>query len=245
MIVNELERLKSVKRFEQYNFDLNKGLEDILTLTAKLCETPVAFITLIDDDTQWFKVSKGLDVFQMPRASSFCTYTIMDSDVLVVPDPTKDERFADIPLVAEAPHIRFYAGAPLAADDGQNVGTLCVFDDHSKELPESKRQMLGLLAKQAIHLMELELCLKLIQQKSQQIEKQNSVLRDIAFTQAHEFRGPLSIIMGFMNLIRDDDYESPKENLQYMEEAVNKLDEKILLVVQSTNMVREMYEVEN
>ncbi len=243
MTLNETKRLVSVKRFEQYEFNLNKGLEDILTLTAEICNTPVAFLTLIDDDTQWFKVSKGMEVFQMPRATSFCTYTIMDTAVMVVPDPTKDERFAKIPLVLHQPHIRFYAGAPLAADDGQNVGTLCVFDDHTRDLTSNQRDMLSILAKQAIHLMELELCLKLLQHKTHHIEKQNKALMEIAFTQAHEFRGPLSSIMGFMNLIKDDNYESPREHLEMMAEAVQKLDEKILLVVKSTHMARDLYEV--
>ncbi len=240
-MINEIERLKSVKRFENYDFNLNKGLEDILTLTAEICETPVAFLTLIDQENQWFKVNKGMEVFQMPRAASFCTYTIMDSEVLVVPDPTLDPRFANIPLVAHPPHIRFYAGAPLASDDGQNVGTLCVFDDHAKTLSDSKKQLLSILAKQAIHLMELELCLKIINEKTNQIERQNQALMDIAFTQAHEFRGPLSTIMGFMNIIKDDDYQSPREHLMMMEEAVYKLDEKIVLVVKSTQMAKELY----
>ena len=239
-MTNEIERLKSVSRFDQYEFNLNKGLEDILTLTAQICETPVAFITLIDEDTQFFKVTKGLDVMQMPRAASFCTYTIMDSAVMVVPDPTLDERFANIPLVANAPHIRFYAGAPLASEDGQNIGTLCVFDDHAKNLSEQKQELLAILARQAIHLMELELCLQVIKKKSEHIERQNKALKDIAFTQAHDFRGPLSTIIGFMNLIKDDDYESPRENLEYMEQAVQKLDEKIHLVVKSTQQIHEL-----
>ena len=90
--------------------------------------------------------------------------------------------------------------------------------------------------------MELEVCLTEIAEKNQQIEQQTNALIEIAFTQSHEFRGPLSTIMGFMNIIKDDDYNSPKEHLIMMEEAVKKLDEKILLVVKSTQMVKELYE---
>ena len=241
MIFNEADRLKAVKRFDGYNFDLNKGLEDILTLTAEICETPVAFITLIDADSQQFKVCKGLEVTQMPRDTSFCTHTIMDTGVMVVEDPLKDERFSNIPLVTNQPYIRFYAGAPLATEDGQNVGTLCVLDARPKSLPESKQAMLSILAKQAIHLMELDLCLKLLNHKNAHISLQNKTLRDIAFTQAHEFRGPLSSIIGFMNLIKDDDYNAPKEYLIMMDQAVKKLDEKILLVVKSTEQAQEVY----
>ena len=241
MITNEEQRLNAVKRFDNYNFNLNKGLEDILTLTAEICETPVAFITLIDADAQQFKVCKGMDVVQMPRDTSFCTHTIMNTGVMVVEDPLKDERFSSIPLVVNQPYIRFYAGAPLATEDGQNIGTLCVLDAQRKSLPLAKQHMLGILAKQAIHLMELDLCLKLLNQKNNHITLQNKTLRDIAFTQAHEFRGPLSSLIGFMNLIKDDDYHAPREYLVMMDEVVQKLDEKILLVVKSTQQAREVY----
>ena len=244
MSSSEIERLKAVRKYDNYNFNLNTGLEDILALAAEICETPVAFITLVDADTQWFKVAHGLEVFQMPSNTSFCQYTIVDSDVMVVPDPTKDERFANIPLVVNQPHIRFYAGAPLATNEGYNIGTLCVFEDHSKNLSESKQQMLGKLAKQAIHLMELELCLKLLGERAEHIEKQNTALREIAFTQSHEFRGPLSTVLGFMNIIKDNDYEDSKDYLIMMEEAVKKLDEKIHLVMKSTEMVNTVRELQ-
>lgn len=242
MIINETERLIAVRRFEQYNFNMNQGLEDILTLAAQICETPVAFITLMDEDTQQFKVCKGLDVIEMPRATSFCTHTILDTEVMVIEDPLLDDRFANIPLVAHQPHIRFYAGAPLATEEGQNVGTLCVLDAQPKSLSPEKRNLLGLLAKQAIHLMELDLCLKLLSKKTEQISMQNNAFRTIAFTQAHEFRGPLSTIIGFMNLIKDDDYNAEKEYLVMMDDAVQKLDDKIRLVVKSTEIAQQLYE---
>ena len=242
---NEQLRLLSVRRFDEYEFDLDNGLQGILALAAEVCQTPVAFITIMDEDTQFFKVCRGMNVNSMPRASSFCTYTIDSDDVMVVPDPSIDERFKEIPLVAHEPHIRFYAGAPLKADDGQNIGTLCVFDAIPKQLDQNKLNMLSVLAKQATHLMELELCLKLIKRKSYHIELQNKALTDIAFTQSHEFRGPPSTVMGFMRLIKDDDYMAEKEHLLMMEEALLKLDEKILLVVQSTQVARSIYNETN
>lgn len=241
MLINEADRLKAVRRFDNYEFNLNKGLEDILALTAEICETPVAFLTLIDVDSQEFKVCRGMDVLQMPRDTSFCTHTIRESGVMVVEDPLLDDRFSNIPLVVHQPHIRFYAGAPLATEEGQNVGTLCVLDARPKVLSESKRQMLAILAKQAIHLMELDLCLKLLSQKTQQIGRQNDAFKEIAFAQSHEFRGPLSSILGVMNVIKEDDYVASKEYLLMMEQAVNKLDEKVLFVVKSTEIARALY----
>lgn len=224
-----------------FDFDLNKNLDGILKLASDIYETPVAFITLIDDHDQWFKVKRGYEIFKMPRSTSFCTHAILQQDVMIVPDALLDKRFTENPLVTNTPNIRFYAGAPLATYDGNNIGTLCVMDTQSKVIPENKKVLLGILARQAIHLMELELTYKLLNEKMQQVERQNSVLMDIAFIQSHEFRGPLCTIMGLMNIIKEDNYQQPYEYLQMMDEAVKKLDEKIQIVVKSTEVVKQTY----
>ncbi|MCD6013071.1 MAG: sensory histidine kinase AtoS [Flavipsychrobacter sp.] len=237
----EAERLNSVKRFRDFNFNLNKNLDGILQLATEIYETPVAFITLIDDQEQIFVVNRGFEVAKMPRATSFCTEAIKQQEVMVVSDAFEDDRFADNPLVKNVPNIRFYAGAPLATYEGLNIGTLCVMDVNQKEVSETKKQLLDVLAKQAIHLMELELTYKLLNEKMNQVELQNKALKDIAFIQSHEFRGPLSTIMGLMNIIKDEDYASPKEHLVVMEGYIAKLDEKIIKVVQSTEVAKSLY----
>ena len=237
----ETARIIAVDRFKAFDFDLNLNIDGILKLAADIYETPVAFLTLIDDQDQWFKAKRGFEVFRMPRATSFCTHTIMQQDVLVIPDALIDTRFTHNPLVTNAPNIRFYAGAPLATYDGSNIGTLCVMDTKTKEISENKKELLAILARQAIHLMELELTHKLLDEKMQQVEKQNKVLMDIAFIQSHEFRGPVASILGLMNIIKEEKYKSPKEHLVMMEEAVNMLDEKIHIVVKSTEVAKQAY----
>ncbi len=247
MTSNELERLNSVNRFKTFDFDLDKNLDGILKLASDIYETPVAFITLIDEHDQWFKVKRGFDVFRMPRATSFCTHAIMSNEVMVVPDAQADARFTNNPLVANVPNIRFYAGTPLCANDGHNIGTLCVMDVNTKEISENKKALLEILGKQAIHLMELQLTYKLLNEKIKQIEAQNNVLMDIAFIQSHEFRSPVASIMGLMNIIKESGYEflqEPslmKEAFFMLEEAVVKLDEKVHIVVKSTEDVRKAY----
>lgn len=240
MLPDEKERITTVRKFEGIDFNLNKGLNDILTLTSQICDTPLAFITLIDETSQWFKVCKGLEVMELPRSTSFCTHTIMNPGVMVINDPLADERFVGLPTVTSG-MVRFYAGATLTTEDGQNIGTLCTVDNCSKELSQDKKDMLAILARQAIHLMELELSQKLLQEKTEFIAIQNKALLEIAHTQSHEFRGPLTTIMGFMNIIKDDDYNNPKEHLMMMDEAIHKLDEKIYLVVKSTQRARDIY----
>ncbi len=241
MMSLEKARINAVDRFKAFDFDLNLNIDGILKLAADIYETPVAFLTLIDEHDQWFKAKKGFDVFKMPRATSFCTHTIMQQDVMVIPDALMDTRFTHNPLVINAPNIRFYAGAALATYDGNNIGTLCVMDTKTKEISENQKELLGILARQAIHLMELELTHKLLDEKMRQVEKQNKVLMDIAFIQSHEFRGPVASILGLMNIIKEEQYLSPKEYLQMMEQAVNLLDEKIHIVVKSTELAKQAY----
>lgn len=237
----EMERINAVQRFQKFDFDLNSNIHSILKLAADIYESPAAFITLIDKDDQWFKVRHGFEVLTMPRDTSFCTHTILRHEPFVVDDAQADERFAENPFVKNPPNVRFYAGAALTTDDGYNIGTLCIMDARPKVVPEHKKQFLVILAKQAIHLMQLQLNYKLLNEKMEQIERQNTVLREIAFIQSHEFRGPLTTIMGLMNAIKDDNYEAPKEYLQMMEKSIEKLDEKIHMVVKSTEDAKDAY----
>ncbi|MFZ6873521.1 PAS domain S-box protein [Undibacterium sp. Di27W] len=108
---------------------------DRLTRLARhLFQTPVALISLIDSERQWFKSRQGLDAIETARDISFCGHAILSPDVLYIPDASLDARFADNPLVASAPHIRFYAGAPLRASNGQRLGTLCIIDTQARTL---------------------------------------------------------------------------------------------------------------
>ncbi len=243
MMPIETERLCEVKRFEQYDFDLDSSLHGVLKLAADIYQAPAAFVTLIDEHNQWYKVNHGFDVLQMPRATSFCTHTIMQDRTLVIPDAAADDRFAHNPFIANAPHVRFYAGAPLASYQKQNVGTLCVMDVAPKIISENQMVLLEILARQAVHLMELQLTYKVLEEKMQQVARQNQSLMDIAFIQSHEFRGPLSTVMGIMNMIKEDDYKSPREHFEMLEEAVNKLDDRIHVVVKSTEIAKAGYVV--
>ena len=115
-------------------------------IAAGLFDVPIAMVSLIDRDRQWFKSRHGFDVAETPRETAFCAHTILDRAVLQVPDALQDARFADNPVVAGPPRVRFYAGAPLAAPDGSLVGSLCLVDRRPRQLDEQQLTLLRDLA---------------------------------------------------------------------------------------------------
>ena len=129
--------------------------DELTRLSALICGVPISLISLIDTDRQWFKSRFGLDLQETPRAQAFCTHAIMQPEMFVVPDASKDERFAQNPLVTGDPHIRFYAGAPLAARDGHLLGTICVIDREPHTLTEAQKEALKIVGRLVIANIEL------------------------------------------------------------------------------------------
>jgi PAS domain-containing protein len=178
----EIQRLKAVKRFKELELTpaVTKDLNDIVELAAQICDTPMAFITLLDEDTQWLKATKGTYVTQTPREISFCNYTIQQENVVLVNDTLNDDRFVNNPLVTGNPNIRFYGGAPLSTQDGFNVGALCVVDFKSRDLDAHQQNSLKILSKQVINLLELNWSLQILAQQNEQQEQNKKIIEDSA-----------------------------------------------------------------
>jgi PAS domain S-box-containing protein len=153
--VNEQERLKALRGSGILDTAPERSYDQITELAAGICGAPVAILSLIDSDRQWFKSKIGIAVTETPRDIAFCAHTILDRDLLVVPDATADQRFLDNPLVTSEPHIRFYAGAPLITPEGHALGTLCVLDYVPRQLSAQQREALRVLSSQAVAQIEL------------------------------------------------------------------------------------------
>jgi PAS domain S-box-containing protein len=129
--------------------------DDITLLASFVCDTPIALISLVDKDRQWFKSRVGLDISETPRDIALCAHAILGDDLFEVPDAAEDKRFTDNPVVTGDLHLRFYAGMPLTTSDNHNVGTLCVIDSKPRRLSESQRAALRALGRQVMRLVEL------------------------------------------------------------------------------------------
>lgn len=357
--------LHAVTSFIELNLENDRELQEIIELASAVSNTPYACISVLDKETQYLKVKKGINEVAIPREISFCTHTINQNDIMVVPNLLKDERFINNPWVSGNPGLRFYAGMPISTRSGQKLGALCVLDVKQRSLNKNQQQVIKILANQVMNIMEhrvgmetlLENQKELEEQKAlnddantrlrsffessvnfhvllgkngevidfnktafnyiksifktelgrgqqlikyihhdfavgfnekykralqgekslgegsfyyeetgliwfestiepaydkhgeiigasyvlrnvtdrklneQKILAQNQSLLKIAHIQAHEFRGPLTSIMGLISLIKQDDYSAPKEYVQLLEDAVYTLDDKIKQIV--------------
>jgi len=172
MLHDEPGRLKAVNRFLKLKISRENELTEIARYAAEICYTPMAFITLLDEDTQHILFSVGSDFKQTSRADSFCNYTIMQDDVLVIPDAGKDTRVMNNPLRnPEGADIQFYAGAPLVTKDGFNLGSLCVSGHEPMELSEIQKKMLAVLSRQVIHILDFDVSLALLNEQYLEAKK--------------------------------------------------------------------------
>jgi GAF domain-containing protein len=131
------------------------AFDRLVAMAAELCDAPVALMTLLDGRRQWFKAKVGIDVDQTPRDASFCAHAVENpSDLMIVADATRDERFRDNPLVLGGPRVRFYAGVPLVVASGRALGTLCVIDHVPRELSDRQKASLRALARVVVRFLE-------------------------------------------------------------------------------------------
>lgn len=155
MPLDEPERLRALERLGVLDSAPEREFDVLVAIAALVCGVPISLVSLIDHDRQWFKANVGLPgVAETPRDVAFCAHAILEDGIFEVPDTLADPRFADNPLVAIAPDIRFYAGATLRLSDGAHVGTLCVIDRVPRRLSEKQREALHLLSIAVVQALE-------------------------------------------------------------------------------------------
>jgi PAS domain S-box-containing protein len=154
---NESDRLVALDRYHILDTLPEQVYDDLTQLAADICGTPIALISLVDKDRQWFKSRVGLEATETPRDISFCGHAVAAKATLNIPDARQDPRFADNPLVASDPNIRFYAGVPLITHDNFALGTLCAIDTQTRNLTDTQIRQLETLSRLVINQLELRL----------------------------------------------------------------------------------------
>ena len=196
---NEEERLAALRSFAILDSEPEAEFDDLARVASYVCGTPIALISLVDDDRQWFKARLGMERRETPRDHAFCAHAILGEETMIVADARADERFRDNPLVLDDPNIRFYAGTPLRTREGLGLGTLCVIDSEprfSQPLAAAQIEALEALSRQIVRLLELR-------RASKRLAEALSRVKTLA---------PLVPICSWCQRVRDDqDYWSSVE----------------------------------
>jgi GAF domain-containing protein len=146
-IKNEAARVDALHKYAILDTEPEQAFDDLVLLASFICKTPIAMISLVDEDRQWFKAKVGVSISETSREIAFCSTAIQQPDVFVVPDTLNDERFRNNPLVVSEPKVRFYAGAPLIDGEGNALGTICVIDRIPREFVPDQQAALKALSR--------------------------------------------------------------------------------------------------
>jgi signal transduction histidine kinase len=202
---NEEQRLKELRDYGIMDTEPESSFSDIVAIAAQICNVPIALISLVDENRQWFKASKGLDVPQTSRDVAFCAHAIhRPNEVMEVKDATNDDRFADNPLVTGAPDIRYYAGAPLVTSSGVALGTLCVIDNQARELSADQKSALRALANQVMAQMELRRRNEELAKRQLLLEAKSEELSRFAHLISHDLKSPLRAMSSLSEIIMEE-----------------------------------------
>ncbi|MUG93009.1 PAS domain S-box protein [Scytonema sp. UIC 10036] len=201
---NEATRLKVLHQYHILDTSPEQAFDDLAFLAARVCAAPIALINFIDANRQWFKAKVGTDLEEMPRDFGICPFCVVQSDVLIILDTLADERFSNSPVVTSAPYVRFYAGVPLIAPEGETIGVLCVVDSVPRShITTEQLESLKAIARLVMRQLELRRNLTEVasikteyKQAQQALRQSESVLRS--------FFDSSPMMMGVVELVNDD-----------------------------------------
>ncbi|GLB49713.1 GAF domain-containing sensor histidine kinase [Neptunitalea lumnitzerae] len=201
--IHEVKRLKDIKRLQILDSLPEKDFDEITKLASEICGTPVALISIIDKDRQWFKSKVGFEISETPRNLAFCNYAIEDPyNILEVPNALEDERFATNPLVYGENPVISYTGIPLISENGFALGTLCTIDHKPKSLTAEQKDSLKILASQVVRIFELRKANLELNATSKALKKRYKELEMFAGVVSHDMKSPLANITLTIDTLR-------------------------------------------
>lgn len=180
---NESERIADLRALHILDTPPERRFDGMVALATRVFGVPMAYVAMVDSDRQWLKAKCGINTTQTGRDISFCGHAILQKEPLVIPDAKADPRFHDNPLVTKEPHIRFYAGYPLAGPNGHNVGTFCLAAPFPRHLSEREMQLfseMAVLVEQEVNLVDLIAAQReVLETKNRLVESQRRIAKEL------------------------------------------------------------------
>ncbi|WP_010521078.1 GAF domain-containing sensor histidine kinase [Aquimarina agarivorans] len=213
---NERLRQKAVESYQLLDTNLEEKYDNITNILSQICNTPIALITLLDNDRNFFKSHHGISFNESPRNISFCGHAINQNEpVMIVQDARKDERFYDNPLVTDLNAI-FYAGAPLINSKGYKLGTLCVYDHKPRVLTKEQINAIKIISKQVITLFEQRIQNNKLTLLKESLQRKNKNLEKFAAIVSHDLKSPVNNIISLTELLKIENPDLSKDSLMSM-----------------------------
>ncbi|WP_016951858.1 PAS domain S-box protein [Anabaena sp. PCC 7108] len=200
---NEAARLEALRQYDILDTEPEETFDDLASLAAQICDTPIALINLIDANRQWFKAKVGLDIPEMPIDSGFCPICLQQGDILIIPDTLTDERFATADIVTSAPYVRFYVGIPLIVAKGEIIGTLCVVDQVPHQISAKQLAALESISRLIVKQLEMRQNLTELASINREYKQAQEALSQSEST-LHSFFESAPMMMGIVELVDND-----------------------------------------
>lgn len=201
---NESERLAALRRYGIVDSEFERDYQDIAELAATICGTPIALLSFVEEDRQWFKARIGLEAQETTRDIAFCAHGILRPDLMEIPDAMADERFHDNPLVTSEPNIRFYAGMPIVTREGHVLGMLCAIDRVPRKLSEGQIRALQVLSRQIMEKLDLRLANRRLAEQAEALKSLNQNRERLFKLIAHDLRSPFQGLLTLAEMLETD-----------------------------------------
>lgn len=247
---SEIERVKTLLELDILDTNPEQMFDDITELASKLCDMPIALISLLDSKRQFFKSSVGIDIKETPIEESFCKIAIeTPEDIFIVEDARVDERFKDFPLVKQSPNIVSYYGVPLQSKNGVPFGTLCVIGKKTVILSDDQKDILMKLSRQVEYLIDLRTKNNLLTDYKAKLERYSNDMEEFAYLAAHDLKAPVRAVDSFIKLLdkkhQDNWDEKDKKYISFINQSSLKMNNLIndLLEYSKCNLYRKNYEI--
>ncbi|MBL3657638.1 GAF domain-containing sensor histidine kinase [Fulvivirga sp. 2943] len=228
----EIKRVEALEKFKILDTSKETDYDNITYLASIICQAPIALISFVDKERQWFKSTYGLSIKETPRNYSFCTHTISSAqELFIIEDSRNDVRFKNNPITTHYPEAIFYAGVPLVTHDGHILGTICIIDNKKRTLTEEQKTALKMLSRNVMKLLELRQKNLELEAVKTHLENRNEDLESFAMVVTHDIKSPLTNILLSHDLLLNSDKSSLPEEIRELIKFSNNAAKKLKLLV--------------